>query len=73
MKDGDKAQIIIVFELPPRAVCRIRVNADSRYGTTSFFALPIALSANVEIHWPSTVKLLLIAQPSFSLSPVAPV
>ena len=67
------AQIMIVFELPPRAFYKIRVNAESRNGTTAFLSLPIALSANTLIQVPSTVRLLLMAHPSFNLDPVAPV
>jgi len=67
------AQIMSVFELPPKAFCKIRVKQESLYGTITFFPFPIALSASVEITNPSTDKLLLIPAASLSLSPVAPV
>ena len=57
---GLMAQIIRVFELPPRAFYRIRVNDESLYGTTIFFPFPIALSAKVEITNPKIVRDLLI-------------
>jgi len=64
---------MIVLEFPPRAFYRIRVKLESRYGTIVFFSFPIALSAKTLIHVPKTVRLLLIAQPSLSLAPSAPV
>ena len=70
---GETAHTMIVLELPPRAFYRIRVKLESRYGTTAFLSLPIALSAKTLIHVPKTVRLLLIAQPSLSLAPSAPV
>ncbi len=70
---GETAQIIKVFELPPKAFCKILVKQESLYGTMIFFPFPIALSANVEITKPKTDKLLLIPAASFSRSPVAPV
>ena len=73
MDAGDTAQTMIVFELPPKAFYKIRVRFESRYGTTVLFCFPIALSANTLIHVPKTVRLLLIAQPSFNLAPSAPV
>jgi hypothetical protein len=50
------AQIIIVFELPPRAFCKILVRFESLYGTTVFFYLPMALSAKTLMHVPSVVR-----------------
>ena len=73
MEAGETAHTMIVLELPPRAFYRIRVKFESRYGTTAFLSFPIALSAKTLIHVPKTVRLLLIAQPSFSLAPYAPV
>jgi hypothetical protein len=73
MEAGDIAQIIIVFEFPPNAFYKILVRAESLYGTTVIFSFPHALSARILIHVPNTVKLLLIAQPSFNLYPSAPV
>ena len=73
MNAGLIAQIIIVLELPPKAFYRIRVKALLRNGTTSLDRLPPALSARIEMHCPSIVKLRLIAAPSLSLSPTAPV
>ena len=73
MDAGEMAQIMMVLELPPSAFYRILVRAESLYGTMDFFSLPIALSAKILIQVPKTVRLLLIAQPSLSLSPVAPV
>jgi len=73
MVAGETAHTMIVLELPPRAFYKIRVKLESRYGTTSFLPLPMALSAKTLIHVPKTVRLLLIAQPSFNLAPSAPV
>ena len=73
MLAGDKAQIITVLELPPKAFCKIRVKAESLYGGNTSFFLPKALSAKVFITFPRTNKLLLILHPSFNLAPVAPV
>lgn len=73
MSAGETAHTMIVFEFPPSAFYRIRVKLESRYGTTSFLAFPQALSAKTLIHVPKTVRLLLIAQPSLSRSPDAPV
>jgi len=70
---GEIAQIIRVFEFPPRAFCKIRVRQESLYGTTIPFPFPIALSAKVEITKPKTDKDLLIPAAYLSLSPVAPV
>ena len=73
MEAGDTAQIMIVLELPPRAFYKILVKLESLYGTTVFFSFPIALSARTLMHVPKTVKLLLMAHPSFSRWPSAPV
>ncbi len=70
---GDTAAIIHVFELPPNAFCKILVRFDSRYGTTESFFFPTDFSANIAIHFPNTLKLLLIFVPSRSRWPVAPV
>ena len=73
MEAGEIAQTMIVLEFPPKAFYKIRVKLESRYGTTDFLSFPIALSANTLIHVPKTVRLLLMAQPSFNLAPSAPV
>jgi hypothetical protein len=67
------AQIIIVFELPPNAFCKILVKFESLYGTTAFLDFPWDFSARTLIQVPNTVRLLLIAEPSFNLKPSAPV
>lgn len=67
------AHIIKVFELPPKAFCKILVKHESLYGTIIPLPLPIALSASVEMTNPNTDKDLLIPAASFNLSPVAPV
>jgi hypothetical protein len=41
---------MMVLEFPPSAFCKILVRAESLYGTTVPWALPIALSARVEMH-----------------------
>lgn len=51
----------------------MRVRFESLYGTIYPFALPTAFSASTLMQLPNTVRLLLIAQPSFSLTPSAPV
>lgn len=66
-KAGLIAHIMIVFELPPRAFYNIRVRLESLYGTIVFLAFPEDLSAKILMQFPRTVKLLLIAHPSFSL------
>lgn len=70
---GDIAQIIKVFEFPPKAFWRIRVKQESLYGTTMPLVFPMALSARVDITKPKTDKDLLIPAASFKRSPVAPV
>ena len=62
---------IIVFELPPSAFINSLVSTESRYGTRTF--LPPALSARAPITLPSDESDKLIAAPSLSVSPVAPV
>lgn len=62
---------MIVFEFPPKAFCKILVNADSQYGTTFPSPLPTALSANVLMTFPRVDNERLIAHPSLSRSFVA--
>lgn len=61
----------MVLLLPPKAFIKSLVKTESLYGTLTL--LPAELSANAEITLPSDVNDKLIAAPSFSLSPVAPV
>jgi len=70
---GDRAHIMIVLELPPNAFYNILVKLESLYGITDFAALPEDFSANTLIQFPRIVKLRLIAHPSLSRCPVAPV
>lgn len=67
------AQIIKVFEFPPKAFCNILVKHESLYGTITPLTLPVALSASVEMTNPKTESDLLIPAAYFNLSPVAPV
>ena len=63
---------MMVRLLPPSASCSRRVSAELRYGTNTFF-LPPAMSASAEMTLPSADSDALMAQPSLSRSPVAPV
>lgn len=64
---------MIVLELPPKAFYNILVRAASLYGTTLSLAFPAALSASTLITLPKILNEVLIAHPSFNLSPYAPV
>ena len=68
---GDKAAIMHVLVFPPRAFCNRNVSLDSLNGGATFF--PSAFLARAEMTFPKIMRLLLILDPSFSLSPVAPV
>lgn len=70
---GDIAQIIKVFEFPPKAFCRILVKADYLYGGTVPLPFPMALSAKFSITLPRTVNDLLIFVACFRTAPWAPV
>jgi len=62
------AHIIIVLELPPSAVYRMRVSAESLYGTCNTFPFPAACYAKVYITLPNVCRDLLILLASLSLS-----
>jgi len=66
------AQIIYVFELPPRAFYSILVKFEFLYGITILF-FPFCFSTKALITFPKVDRLRLIILPSLSLSPVAPV
>lgn len=68
---GDRAAIILVFVFPPRAFCNKKVSCDSLKGGATFF--PSAFLARAEMTFPRIMRLLLMFEPSLSLSPVAPV
>ena len=72
MSAGERAAIIIVLLLPPRAFCNSLVNTESRYGTNTFF-LPMERSARAEMTLPRADNDLLMFAPSLRRSPVAPV
>ena len=63
---------ITVLLLPPRAFSKSLVRTESLYGTLTPF-LPSLCSAKAWITLPKEDKLRLMAAPSFSRSPVAPV
>ena len=71
MLAGERAAIMEVFVLPPRAFCRRKVNLDSLNGGAAF--LPSAFLAKADMTLPKIMRLLLMLAPSFNLSPVAPV
>mmetsp|Transcript_41917 Transcript_41917/g.98287 ORF Transcript_41917/g.98287 Transcript_41917/m.98287 type:complete len:255 (-) Transcript_41917:621-1385(-) len=74
LEAGEIAQIMIVLLEPPSAFCRSRVSFESLYGITCpALPLPVDFSANFSITLPSADNDLLIAHPSFSRSPDAPV
>lgn len=60
-----------VLLFPPRAFLSSLVSMESLNGTRTFF--PVELSANAAMQFPRLLRDWLIAAPSFSLSPVAPV
>ena len=64
---------MMVFALPPSASWRMHVSFDSRYGTSTFFFGLLLFSASAVMTLPSIVSDRLMAAPSLSLSPVAPV
>ncbi len=70
---GLSAAIMIVLALPPSAFWRSIVSTESRYGTRIFFFFGSLFAASAEITLPSEERDWLIALPSFSRSPVAPV
>ena len=74
MSAGDSAAIMIVLALPPRLFCSSIVSTESRYGTRPFFlSAGSELAASAEMQLPRHVSDRLMAAPSFSRSPVAPV
>jgi hypothetical protein len=70
---GERAAIIVVFEFPPNAFLRMNVSLDSLYGTYMVLFPVVLFYAKTEMHFPRTESDLLMFEPSFSLSPVAPV
>jgi hypothetical protein len=69
---GEIAQIIVVFELPPKAFYKIRVKADSRYGIAIFLSFPTLCYANDYITRPNVCNDLFIKLAYFSLSLLSP-
>lgn len=64
----------MVLLFPPKAFYRILVNLDSRYGTTAPLpAVPADFFASAVITFPKVDNERLILDPSYNLSPVAPV
>jgi hypothetical protein len=64
---GEIAQIIAVRELPPKALRKINVNFESRYGTNCFYIF-VALSAKIYITRPNVDNDWFILAVSRSLS-----
>mmetsp|Transcript_1552 Transcript_1552/g.4592 ORF Transcript_1552/g.4592 Transcript_1552/m.4592 type:complete len:218 (+) Transcript_1552:2340-2993(+) len=62
--------IMIVFALPPKESLRRKVRRELRYGTC--WTLPRWKSTRLMMTFPSTVRLTLMPDASFSRSPVAP-
>jgi hypothetical protein len=65
---GDMAQIIIVLELPPKALSKILVKEESRYGTCAAFPFPAACYAKISITLPKVWSDLLILLAYFKRS-----
>jgi len=65
---GETAQIMVVTELPPNAVSKILVNAESLYGIAMVLPFPAACSAKCSITLPKVCKDLLIWLAYFNLS-----